>query len=193
MNTLALAIQEAINVDPRPWADSLPLPEDRGWFTLWPGEHYAFLAGLARVVRPDLTIDIGTYHGASALALSGSSGRVITYDVVSLAHIGNAYVQLTNDHPHVEQVVGDLAAPQFFASQLSLLQAAEIVLVDGPKDGVFEYVVVPKLITVIKPGSLLILDDIRFANMQELWMSPSKPRIDVGGFAHSSGTRVVFI
>jgi len=182
-----------VNSNLQDLAAVLPLQEDREWFTLWPGEHYAFLDGLARVVQPGLVLDVGTYHGASALVMARHARTVVTYDIVALNEIGNAYEGLTTDHKNVQQVLGDLANDVFYESQVELIRTADLVLVDGPKDGVFEYQVVPRLVQDMKQGSILILDDIRFANMVKLWKSLDKPRLDVGCFAHSSGTGVVFI
>lgn len=193
LSLIAQAVSVAVDLDLTDVARSFPLQEDREWFTLWPGEHYAFLMALARVMQPALVLDIGTYHGASALAVSYHSQRVITYDICPLSEIGNAYVGLTADHPNVEQVIGDLSNPDFFVGQQSLVQQADVTVVDGPKDGDFEYVVVPKLVNEMKRGSVLVLDDIRFENMIDLWMSLDKPRIDVGCFAHSSGTGIIFL
>lgn len=190
---IANAIHEAIQVDLTELARNLPLSEDRDWFTLWPGEHYAFLAGLTKVLQPRLAIDVGTYHGASALAMATWSDRVLTYDIYSLSEIGNAYEHLTMDHPNIVQLVGNLATLEFWECQRPVFEEADLVLIDGPKDGFFEYQIVPKVIDVMKPGSILILDDIRFENMRELWTSLLKARIDVGGFSHSSGTGVIFI
>ena len=190
---VAAAITAAVEANLQEQASVFPLEEDREWFALWPGEHYAFLDGLARVVQPDLVLDVGTYHGASALAMAPHAKKIVTYDVVSLHEIGNAYEDLTTDFPNVQQVIGDLQKQVFYKSHLELITKADLVLLDGPKDGVFEYSVVPRLISDMKKGSILILDDIRFANMVELWRSIDRPRVDVGCFAHSSGTGVVFI
>lgn len=193
MAVVAAAVTEAVNTNLQDLAVVFPLEEDREWFTLWPGEHYAFLDGLARVVQPNLVLDVGTYHGASALVMARHARTVVTYDIVALDEIGNAYESLTIDHKNVQQVLGDLAEDAFYESQVELIRTADLVLVDGPKDGVFEYQVVPRLVQDMKQGSILILDDIRFANMAKLWKSLDKPRLDVGCFAHSSGTGVVFI
>ena len=60
------------------------MEEDRTWFDMWPGEHYKFLRSLAKVMQPKLALDIGTYHGASALAITPYSEQVFTYDIVPL-------------------------------------------------------------------------------------------------------------
>lgn len=187
------AVSAAAEADLSSVAPALPLAEDREWFCLWPGEHYAFLDGLVRVLEPELALDIGTYHGASALVMARHVKQVVTYDIVPLDSIGNAYQELTTDFRNVEQVIGDLSEESFYESQRDLITNAQLVLVDGPKDGGFEYEVVPRLIADMKEGSVLVLDDIRFANMVSLWTSLNKPRLDVGSFAHSSGTGVIFV
>lgn len=187
------AIRRAVEIDLNAESFHFPLEEDRIYYTRYPGEHYAFLRALTQHLEPQLVLDIGTYHGASALAMAPGSGQLITYDIVSLDAIGNGYTSLADDYPSVTQRIGDLADADYFASQRDEIANADLVLIDGPKDGHFEYVVVPQLIATMKRDSLLIMDDIRFANMQVLWRSLTKPRIDIGSFAHSSGTGVVFL
>jgi predicted O-methyltransferase YrrM len=187
------AIHGSSSINFAPELAGFELEEDRTWFDMWPGEHYKFLRSLAAVLRPKLALDIGTYHGASALAIAPYSEQVRTYDIVPLAQIGNAYTNLLGDNPNMTQEIGDLANPDFYGTQKSKIHEADLVIIDGPKDGVFEYKVVPKVIQDMKSGSLLVLDDIRFSNMKDLWMGIGQPRIDVGSFAHSSGTGIVFL
>jgi predicted O-methyltransferase YrrM len=189
---VAEAIHRATSIDLREESLLLPLEEDRLWFQRWPGEHYRFLRALVMVTKPKLILDVGTYHGASALALAVEGSRVVTYDIVSLNEIGNGYTGLVEGNSDIEQRIGNLAESEFFLSQATEISEADLILVDGPKDGKFEYEAVPNILNEMHPGSLLVLDDIRFANMQELWKSIPFPRIDVGCFAHSTGTGVVF-
>ena len=190
---VAAAVVEAVDADLEKMSEVFPLEEDRNWFTLWPGEHYAFLDGLTRVAKPALVLDIGTYHGASALVMASHTEKLVTYDIVPLHEIGSAFEQLTSEYTNVQQIVGDLSEHAFYESQIELITNSDLVLVDGPKDGVFEYALVPRLLQDMKEGSILVLDDIRFANMVELWKNLDRPRMDVGCFAHSSGTGVVFV
>ena len=193
LSILADAVSVAVSTDLSPLRERLPLPEDREWFTVWPGEHYTLLAGLAQTISAKLAWDIGTYHGASALALAGAVESVVTNDVVPLSHMEGAHTALESDWPNVTQTVGDLADAGFYSIHEASIACADMVLVDGPKDGKFEYTVIPRLIETMKPGSILVMDDIRFANMRALWLGLDRPRIDVGCFGHWSGTGVVFV
>ena len=44
-----------------------------------------------------------------------------------------------------------------------------------------------------KTGKLLIMDDIKFINMIDLWRNIKSPKIDLSSFGHWSGTGVVDI
>jgi predicted O-methyltransferase YrrM len=193
LRILADAVSVAVSTDLSHLRERLPLQEDREWFTIWPGEHYTLLAGLAQTTSAKLAWDIGTYHGASALALAGAVESVVTNDVVPLSEMDGAYAALESDWPNVTQTVGDLSDARFYAIHEASIADADLVLVDGPKDGKFEYAVIPRLIDTMKPGSVLVMDDIRFANMRALWSGLNRPRIDLGCFGHWSGTGVVFV
>lgn len=189
---VADAVRRAVDVDLSGYRSRFTFDEDLLYFTRWPGEHYYLLHALTQLLAPSLVLDVGTYHGASALAMADHADELITYDIVPLEQMPHGIHDLLASHPHVSQEVGDLADPDFYATQVERITRADLILLDGPKDGVFEYEVVPRLLANMKPGSLLILDDIRFANMQDLWRSIDKPRLDIGSFAHSSGTGVIF-
>ena len=73
-----------------------------------------------------------------------------------------------------------------------MLEKADLVFVDGPKDGVFE----PKIFALLsqvrfKPGTIMFVDDIRFENMVLVWESIPFPKLDLTGFGHWSGTGFV--
>ena len=125
--------------------------------------------------------------------LSVDSHTVTTFDIAPLNQIPGAIVDLTDRYPNIRQIIGDLQQPETWQDNVEVLSSADLIFVDGPKDGVFEDVVVPRILEVAKPGSLLILDDIRFACMQDLWKCLIEyPRIDLGSFGHFSGTGIVF-
>ena len=194
LRVLLAAAVAALEVDLDAIADLLPDPEDAGYVTTWPGEHYRLLAGLAEVLQAAEVVEIGTYKGAAAAVLSERCEKVTTFDIVPVEEIDNSIRDLTVRFPNVEQIVGDLAVPDVWKQLSGLIGAADLVFVDGPKDGVFEPNVVPRIVSVMKPGSVLVLDDIRFAGMRELWIHGiDRSRIDFGSLGHWSGTGIVFI
>lgn len=187
------ALVHAMKCDIGDVAQSLPMKADQDFVRTWPGEHYRLLAGLVSVLKPALAIEVGTWQGAAAAVLAENSTEVVTFDVVPLDRIPGAIPDLLSRHQNLVQIVGDLLEERIRGNSRELFQRADLVFVDGPKDGIFEATVVPWILDVMQPGSLMVLDDIRFAGMQGLWKTGIRfPRIDVGSFGHFSGTGVVF-
>jgi hypothetical protein len=42
----------------------------------------------------------------------------------------------------------------------------------------------------VKPGAIFVLDDVRVSSMVRFWQDLKMSKVDVGGFAHFSGTGV---
>ena len=193
VEVLLRALGHALNSKVDEIAESLVNGVDRDFVRTWPGEHYRLLAGFSAALRPRLSVEVGTWQGAAAAILSRDSEQVVTFDVVSIDQIPGAIPDFLERHPNTVQVVGDLMNEEVWTENGELFTSADLVFVDGPKDGVFESVVVPRILETMQPGALMILDDIRFAGMQSLWRSGiNYPRIDLGSFGHFSGTGVVF-
>lgn len=190
---LVHVLDETLKSDIHEVAASMIQQTDQDYALMWPGEHYRLLAGFASAMKPSLAIEIGTWQGAAAAVLAENSSRVVTFDVVPLDQIPGAIGGLFERHPNITQIICDLMHEEHLAAYAELFDGADLVFVDGPKDGVFEPTVVPRILEMMRPGSIMILDDIRFAGMQDLWRSRiTYPRIDIGSFGHSSGTGVVF-
>lgn len=155
----------------------------------WPGEHYRFLAGLTRVLAPDTVVEIGTYTGLGALSLAAGceQTRVYTFDVVDQRTIkGSA---LTPADARIECCVADLSHVDTFRRYLSVLDQAEIIFIDGPKDGIFERRFAEILLDHFRNRiPLLVFDDTRVMNMVEFWRWLPIPKFDATSLGHWSGT-----
>ncbi len=167
-----------------------PLEVDR-----WPGDHYRLLTGAADVVRPRVAVDIGTADGLSALALlrSPATGTVVTFDVepwdASSWSGGSTALRAEDFGPRLRQVLGDLGRPETFAAHAELFADAELVFVDGPKDGHFEAAFFASLLaTAPRHRQLVLVDDIHVLTMIELWRELPVDRLDLTSFGHFSGT-----
>jgi len=94
----------------------------------------------------------------------------------------------------ITQVIGDLARDDVFSDNLQLLNEADLIFMDAPKDDVFEYKMASNFQKLEKKASkLLLIDDIQFVNMIDFWRSIKSPKLDVTSFGHWSGTGVVDI
>ncbi len=168
------------------------------WVDTFPGEHYRLLAALVRVLRPRRVIEIGTYTGASALALlehATDEIRIVTYDLIPWNEIGGSLLaQEDFEDGRLEQRLGDLADEAYWSTQRDLFLEADLVFLDGPKDDVFE----PKMLKTLarlqtERGFVLVVDDIRFLEMIGPWSRFPAPRLDVTSFGHWSGTGLALI
>lgn len=169
-----------------------------GWVNTFPGEHYRLLAGLCRVRPPRLVIEVGTYTGASALAFlehAAPGTRVVTYDIIPAPEIPGSL--LTPDDfagGNLEQRIGNLADPAYWETQKGLFGDADLIFLDGPKDGVFEPHMLRKLASLeTANGFVLVVDDIRFLEMLEPWANFPFPKLDLTSFGHWSGTGLALV
>ena len=163
---------------------------------IWPGEHYKLLAGLIEELAPKIIIEIGTFTGLSSLAMLPSlppGASLHTFDVVPWDSLKDSVLRPVDfEDGRFCQVLGDVADPAVMKKHAALFRSADILFVDGPKDGVFEHRFLDRLTEMDLPKKpLLVFDDIRLWNMLALWRQLSKPKLDMTSFGHWSGTGFV--
>lgn len=166
---------------------------------VFPGDHYRLLAALIKLFQPQLMVDIGTFTGLSARvmgAYSSSTAEVVTFDVVPYNEIpGTVLDTQICTALTIDQYIQDLSDPAVFEANKELLQKADFIMCDGPKDGQFE----PKFIQLLANLEFpvkkrwMLMDDIRFLEMAGLWRAIQSPKIDLTSFGHFSGTGLVDI
>lgn len=172
---------------------------DFEYANIFPGEHYRILSGLVEVTQPKTLIDIGTYRGCSARVMLDYG------DVTSNVHTFDLYDYSTFDWTvlkgddfnsgRLKQHLVDLSCKETFDEYVELLQQADFVMLDGPKNDVFEktFLHLLKAIPLTSKQRWLFIDDIKFDNMQELWRSIQSPKLDLTSFGHFSGSGLVNI
>lgn len=171
--------------------------EDSIFFDVFPGEHYRLLKAIAEELNPKVVIEVGTYTGMGTLSLSqgvSESSKIHTYDIVPWDQLPTHLSSDFFSSEKVTQHLADLAEPVTFKENQGILQSADFIFCDGPKDGRFEYKFM-SLLTNLPPkeSRILMLDDIRFKNMIDLWRSIASPKLDLSSFGHWSGTGLIDI
>ena len=163
---------------------------------VWPGEHYKLLAGLILAVRPRMVIEVGTSTGLSALAMLTAlpqNSHLVTFDLIPWKNFEDTCLRdedFTNSR--ITQIIGDVCDPKVMSNHEELFQTADILFIDGPKDGVFEYAFLNRLEELqLKSSPLVVFDDIRLLNMLSLWRQIQKPKLDLTSFGHWTGTGLV--
>jgi predicted O-methyltransferase YrrM len=167
-------------------------PEDKKIIGSDFGEHYRFLEELSFFLKPELTIEIGTHKGIGTLALSKHSTKVVTFDIKPWYEFHDTLL-LKDDFKSISQVISDISIPAEWKKHAKLFAHADLVFVDGPKNGEFESTVIPLLLGQMKSDSCLVIDDIRFLNMIGIWKGIKMPKFDATSVGHFSGTGVVKI
>jgi predicted O-methyltransferase YrrM len=161
----------------------------------WPGEHYRLLAGLVRVLKPRTIVEIGTATGLSALALlstAGDDAQLITYDLIEWKAFRETILCEQDFGIRLQQRLGDLSDPETFERESHILGSADLIFIDGPKDGAFEPRLAKSLIPLLNGRSaILVYDDIRVMNMLQFWRDLPLPKLDATSLGHWSGTGLV--
>lgn len=180
---------------------ALPIYQGRGskephWFDTWPGEHYRLLAALVRTLKPKTVIEIGTFTGMGTLALAQDldpSARLVTFDLLAWDGFADTWLAPGDfDGGRVRQVLHDISAPGGIAPHRALFESADLIFVDGPKDGRTEAAILQNLATLaLSPEVVVMFDDIRVVNMVDVWRRIARPKMDLTSFGHWSGTGLV--
>jgi predicted O-methyltransferase YrrM len=176
-----------------------PITPDFEFANVFPGEHYRILSGLIDVIKPKILVDIGTYRGSSArimLDYGHSESKVHTFDLHDYLHFDWTVLKESDfTSNRLVQHLDDLIVPEEFNKHRSLLEQADFIMLDGPKDDHFEKTFLHMLKDVQPSGGpkWLFIDDIRFDNMQDLWRSIKSPKLDLSSFGHFSGSGLVNI
>ena len=185
--SIKLAAREPLNIRKDP---------SNIFLNIFPGEHYRLLSSIAKLSKSKNIVEIGTYTGLGSLALKYNNDvKVTTFDIVPWNKIDRQSNLTVGDFNHnLKQIIGDLSNDLFFNDNINILNQADIIFMDAPKDDKFEYSMAEKFkILDNKDFKLLIVDDIRWVNMIDFWRSIKSPKIDVTSFGHFSGTGIVDI
>jgi hypothetical protein len=162
-------------------------------------EHYKLLSHISKQL-PDgaIIVDIGTYFGASALALSTNPNvKVITYDLFYWLPIGKTG-ERSGVLTVVERADSVLDVSNIFVRMYNCLKEPEelkrahVIMLDiDPHDGGQEIDIMEELARIGYRG-LVICDDIHLnENMLKFWKWVPQKKINVTQVAHSTGTGIV--
>jgi len=169
---------------------------DSQFLNIFPGEHYRILKAFTKVLHPKVVVEVGTYTGMGSVAISEGldDGILYTYDIIKWDKLQTHLTDENFKDKKIIQILSDLSNPEEYAKNIYILNQADLIFIDAPKDGVFEY----KLLSLLtkldkKDKKLIILDDIKFVNMIDLWVSIASPKLDISSFGHWSGTGIVDI
>ena len=153
-------------------------------------EHYKLLAYLSTLVDNETILDIGTYQGGSALALSyNSNNKVISIDI-------KYQVETNIDLDNIDFLEGDILRSEDGAE---LIKSTNFILYDTVHDGDTELEFHNYLLDT-NWGGICLWDDIKYRwtgaireGMQSFWNSiDDNQKMDLTKYGHWTGTGLVW-
>ena len=143
-------------------------------------EHYRLLAHISSYYNNETILDIGSYKGGSALALSfNKNNTVISIDIEN-------HLELSINRSNIEfKILNILDHP-------NLIQKSKLIMLDTAHDGLFEKELYTYL-TESNWNGIIIADDIHLNKpMRKWWKSiENKYKYDITEFGHHSGTGLI--
>lgn len=166
------------------------------FFTLWPGEHYRLLTALCQEVQAKTVIEIGTLTGTGTLSLLAGvapEGDVHTFDILGWDSFDGTWLTKSDfEGGHITQHLDDLSDPESVAKHRALLEKADLIFLDGPKDHITEQKILDNFKTLSFEGRpLFVFDDILTLGMAPTWHGIQRPKLDITSFGHWTGTGIV--
>ena len=166
------------------------------FYNQFPGEWYRFLAGVCLVEKPTVAIDIGTFTGMSSrVLLDYSKAKVLTIDLNDWQGF-DSYLNIDDfNSRRISQSLLDVSVPKNFDIHQNTFKNSDLILLDGPKNAIFEEKILDLLSQLDFPSKkrYLVVDDIRYPEMFNFWRIINSPKIDLSSLVHWSGTGVVDI
>ena len=173
---------------------------DNPFVNAFPGDHYRLLAGLLTSLRPQCIVDIGTHMGTGTRVMYDFAPKaaIHTFDLTPWNEFEPTFLHdgdFAQNGGRLTQYCEDLTDSDNFHKFSALLRQADFIMVDAPKDGVFEEKFYSLLSTLSMENKTryMLLDDIRFTSELVNWRRIESPKIDLTSFGHFTGTGLVDI
>jgi hypothetical protein len=155
--------------------DDLGFP--KGWFYMDAGlEHYRLLTYISTLYNGVSLLDIGSYQGSSAIALSfNKKNKVISYDIEHQPEIADIKI------PNIQFIKGNVLKHKI---------ASPFIMLDTYHDGEFEQEFVDHLLKINYKG-LVMFDDINLnKEMSNFWNGLKNEKYNLTHIGHHSGTGI---
>lgn len=174
--------REQLNaIDLSDWASLIPEIEYRKYFLGDAGaEHYRLLASYSYKYNNNTLLDVGTFKGCSAIALSfNPHNKVVSFDIANQATVKKP--------ENVEFVVGDILQESYQA----LLLDSPFIVLDTFHNGVFEREFLAHLRALNWHGTLMMDDIYLNDEMRAVWKEITERKTDMSRLGHWTGTGVI--
>lgn len=162
--------------------------DNHKFFKSYKGEQYKLISYVAKHFPGGCVfIDIGTFVGYSALALSvNKAAKVITYDIYDVTKLFREGFKSICDVANITRCTKNCL------EDMQLLLSSSLIVLDiDPHDGVQEKDIITRLHNEKYKG-IVICDDIHLnSGMEDFWNWVSLKKLDVTQYGHHSGTGII--
>ena len=163
---------------------------------IWPGEHYRLLASLVDLLQPKVIVEFGTFYGLSSLAMKSAQpagGLLATFDVVLWRDFPETLLRDEDfQDGSLVQHLDNLADPLAIEKHRELLESADLIFIDGPKDGKTEPLLFANFEKIhFRKQPIMVIDDIHAFKFIPTWEAIRHPKYDITSFGHWTGTGLV--
>ena len=169
------------------------IPQQAQYFESSFGEHYKLIQSLCKTLHLDNVVEVGTFTGMSALIWLLNGVSLTSVDIVPWRDFENTV--LNEDlvlRTGFKQHILDISESRAFNQMIPTFMSSDLIFLDGPKDGIFEQKVVPKILNLMSgKGTWLLLDDIYLSAMNSCWEEISNEKYDLSLIGHTTGTGLV--
>lgn len=170
------------NIDLQKCITYIKNENEKSHFLASPGqEHYRLLAYLSTRYQDSDILDIGTFTGVSAVALSyNSRNRVHTFDI-------NRRIDLATVPNNVLYYKDNILKPKYE----SLIKYSKLIMIDISHNGEDEKVITDHIISLGYKG-YIVYDDIKLnKEMMDFYNSLDGKKVDISHLGHWSGTGIL--
>lgn len=167
--------------------------------------HYMLIKALAEGVNAKSVIELGTASGSSLWAWLQSEHieKIATWDILPLdknqdwftseAHKRLVLDTLAQDS-RWQQYVEDVAQYDVWEKRKELWACADVIFIDGPHDGIFEKMLILRMLQLDnKKDIILLFDDILVSSMKDFFAWLPLEKLDISCIGHQSGTGIAIL
>lgn len=168
-------------------------PEQKEWFSATFGEHYRLINSLCKSLSIGKVVEVGSFTGMSALIWMKNKVSLTSIDIIPWEDFKDTVLsEEIIQEASFNQEILNLLNSDSFDKMIPEFLSSDLIFLDGPKDGLFEQEIVPKLVNLLSGKSVwLLLDDIHLRAMQPCWDAITNEKYDLSLIGHSSGTGLV--
>lgn len=146
--------------------------------------YYQWLACLMRVLKPKQIVELGGAMGTSALCMLSQLPEDAKLYSITLEEGGLEFSYIKSNYPQLVKVIGNDLDLDVWPDDLDWYKT-DLLFIDAEHTYNHVKKELDLYIPRLKPGTLVLMDDIKMEELYPLWVSIVYPKLDLGTLHHS--------